>query len=321
MNDIVTVEQAQVPQVFVEGGLEPFIQKIREEVTADVYDISTAKGRKECASAAHKVARSKTYLDGLGKDLVTDIKAKAKVIDAERKRMRDILDDLKSEVRAPLDAWEQEEQQRVENIKYRIDNDITAAGAFQGTADAMDTVLADLEAIAIDDSFAEFTMDAAKAKDAAVTALKARIIVAREEERQAAEAARLEAERQENERREREERIAQEAAEKAKQEAEAAAQAEINRARQAEEQAQREASEAKAREEQAAEAERQRIAAEQAAKEAEEARRAKDIEHRREVHAAATSAIAKQTGIDDAAAARVLDAIICGYVPNVTINY
>ncbi len=33
-------------------------------------DIDTRKGRKAIASLAAKVARSKTYLDGLGKDLV-----------------------------------------------------------------------------------------------------------------------------------------------------------------------------------------------------------------------------------------------------------
>ncbi|EES5368095.1 cell envelope biogenesis protein TolA, partial [Escherichia coli] len=35
-----------------------------------VPDITTAKGRKEIAYLAYKVAQTKTYLDGLGKDLV-----------------------------------------------------------------------------------------------------------------------------------------------------------------------------------------------------------------------------------------------------------
>ncbi|OCS62006.1 hypothetical protein BBZ50_02590 [Escherichia coli] len=49
-----------------------------------VPDITTAKGRKEIASLAYKVAQTKTYLDGLGKDLVAELKEIPKLIDANR---------------------------------------------------------------------------------------------------------------------------------------------------------------------------------------------------------------------------------------------
>ncbi|EGT6367902.1 cell envelope biogenesis protein TolA, partial [Escherichia coli] len=50
-----------------------------------VPDITTAKGRKEIAYLAYKVAQTKTYLDGLGKDLVAELKEIPKLIDANRK--------------------------------------------------------------------------------------------------------------------------------------------------------------------------------------------------------------------------------------------
>lgn len=80
-------------QVFqAPNGLEPYLQKIRDEIDAFMPDVSTRKGREAIASIAYKVARSKTALDTVGKDLVADLKEIPKKIDAERKRMRDILD-------------------------------------------------------------------------------------------------------------------------------------------------------------------------------------------------------------------------------------
>ncbi len=97
-------------QVFQQAnGLDPYLQQIRAEIDSFVPDVSTKKGRDAIASIAHKVARSKTALDNVGKELVAELKEIPKKIDAERKRMRDTLDAWKDEVRAPLNEWEQAE--------------------------------------------------------------------------------------------------------------------------------------------------------------------------------------------------------------------
>ena len=67
-------------------------------------------GRDEIKSLAYKIARSKTTLDNIGKEHVAEIKAKAKAIDNLRAEMRDDLDALKHEIRAPLDEWEAEQE-------------------------------------------------------------------------------------------------------------------------------------------------------------------------------------------------------------------
>lgn len=58
---------------------------------------------------AHKVARSKTYIDNAGKDLVAELKALPKQIDESRRVVRERLDALKDEVRRPLTEWEAEQ--------------------------------------------------------------------------------------------------------------------------------------------------------------------------------------------------------------------
>ena len=93
-------------------GLDPYLQKIKAELDAFVPDVTTKKGRDAIASIAYKVAKGKTALDNIGKDLVAELKDVPKKIDAERKRMRDLLDLWKDEVRAPLTAWEEAEEAR-----------------------------------------------------------------------------------------------------------------------------------------------------------------------------------------------------------------
>ena len=84
--------------VYVENGLDPYLEQITQEARAFVPDLTTIKGRKAIASMAMKVAKSKTFLDGLGKDLNAEAKAKAKIVDNERKRCRELLDALRKEI-------------------------------------------------------------------------------------------------------------------------------------------------------------------------------------------------------------------------------
>ena len=139
MNDLVVIEQTNALAVFADGDkIDPILKAIREKATAFVPDLTTAKGRKEIASMAHKVAQSKTYLDGIGKALVDQYKEIPKKIDANRKLIRDELDKLKDEVRGPLTAWEDADVARVQGIKDRI-NDI-----YKHAAQTQDSVMVGL---------------------------------------------------------------------------------------------------------------------------------------------------------------------------------
>ena len=106
-----TLEQVNPLVIFKKGGMSSILSAIRSEVLSDLPDTSTDKGRKEIAANAYKVAKSKVFLDTLGKQLADDLNAKLKPINAERKLARDTLDDLKCEVRQPLTEWEQDQAQ------------------------------------------------------------------------------------------------------------------------------------------------------------------------------------------------------------------
>jgi len=112
-NQLVSVEKKNIMQVFTdEKGLDPYIKMIKDEVKNHNYDVSTKKGRDEITSLAHNVAKSKVYLDDLGKDLVSGWKNQSKKVDAARKIMRDELIALKEEARQPLTDWENEEEEK-----------------------------------------------------------------------------------------------------------------------------------------------------------------------------------------------------------------
>lgn len=273
--DIALVPKENALQVYsAENGLDPYLQKIRAEIDSFVPDVSTRKGREAIASIAYKVARSKTALDGVGKDLVAELKEVPKKIDAERKRMRDLLDAWQAEVRRPLTEWEEAEEARKakhqETINWlnsfaTVDQDETSAG--------LRVLMDDVEHFQIGEYLEEFEAEAARAKDKALAFLRDAVAKREQYEAEQAELERLRAEAAACEQKEREERIAREAAEAERLAAERRAQEERDAAtrREAEAKAAAERRElelklqAEQAERAAAQAEANRIAAEQRA--------------------------------------------------------
>jgi len=338
-------------QVFqAANGLDPYLQKIRAEIDGFTPDVSTKKGRDSIASIAHKVARSKTALDNVGKELVAELKEIPKKIDDERRRMRDLLDAWKDEVRKPLTEWEAAEAARIAGHKETL----AWLASFVDqradlTAEQLQLQLTEVEAFEISAALDEFEADAARGKDKAVAALREQLARRIAHEEQLAEIARFNAEKAEREQKEREERIAREAAERATREAEQRAQAERDaaakreadakaaaerrelemklqaeradleklEAQQRAEQAERNAA---AQAERAAAAERQRIADEQASAEREAKAREADKARRAEVNRAALAAFIAG-GMPEACAKQAVTLIAKRQIPGVAITY
>jgi hypothetical protein len=224
MTDLMIVETTDLARLYESSeSIDRLLSDIRAKATSLVADVATTKGRKEIASMAFAISRTKTALDDAGKTLVAEQKKRLALVDAERKKVRDQLDALRNEVRRPLDDWEQAERDRVAALDARL-ADLSFLPS--GSSAFADQRLTWIESVAIDDSWQERVADAAKAKDAAITAWKAYRIVTAEAERakaEAAERARIEAERRaEQARREQEARHQSElmAAERARIEAE-----------------------------------------------------------------------------------------------------
>lgn len=114
-NELIVVKALVPAVVFAPGGVEALVDKLERDVRAEItkLDISTPKGRDEIRSLAFKVARSKTAIDDMGKNLVAEWKEKANLVDADRRLLRERLDNLKIEARKPLTEWEDAEKTRV----------------------------------------------------------------------------------------------------------------------------------------------------------------------------------------------------------------
>jgi chromosome segregation ATPase len=258
-------------EVFTGEKLDVILTQITKEAKNFIPDPTNEKGRKEIASMAYKVARSKTVLDDLGKDLVTDWKSKAKLVDEARKKSRDYLDALKDEVREPLTKWEIAEESRLAAEKLAAEIDKA-----RDEADMENALIQKQKELAARESELLRKEEEAKAKAEAEAAEKARI-----EKEAADEKARVE----------REESIRKEAEAQAKADAaEALAKAERDKVA-AEERAKLEAKQA----------EKNRIAAElkakadqeAAVKAAQEAERARVEQERKEKDAAEAKAKAE----------------------------
>lgn len=189
---LVTVPSNIALAVFTRPGLiQTYLAHVRREIDSFVPDVSTPAGRKEIASVAYKVARSKSALDEVGKALVDDLKDVPKKIDKTRQIIKETLDRWRDEVRAPLNAWEKAESDR-KDLHLNELKRIGALAVDDGAAlDILRDRLAQAKAVKITEACGEYQGDYALGKDRAVTALEG-LITAREiADAKAAEEARL----------------------------------------------------------------------------------------------------------------------------------
>lgn len=91
-------------------NIDKLLAEIRESALAFSPDVSKASDRKKTISIASKVASLKVFLDSTGKELGADLKKELDCILADRKKIRDTLDDLKIEVRQPVTDWEDQKK-------------------------------------------------------------------------------------------------------------------------------------------------------------------------------------------------------------------
>ena len=347
MSELILLEKLD-PAVVYSGGLDSVLEKLAEEAKAIAADISTEKGRKEIASNAYKVARSKTLLDDMGKKLGEEAKAKLDAINADRKKARDFCDALKDDVRKPLTDWENAEKQRIEKREADIAEIISAGNYTLANwqtlpMDAMRERLLEIKGEKLSD-WEEFEARAQEVIAKSSEQISDAITRREKHDAEQAELARLRAEAEERrkqdeerQRIEREEKMKAEVAEKARREAEEKAAAEIRAAdeRAASEAAARKAAEEKAerdrveaaaraeREKQAAvDAERQRAAAVAKAEADATAKREADIQHKAKINNEVLAAFAAlDCVLGEAAAKWIVVAIASGKIPHVKISY
>nr|DAE54963.1 MAG TPA: hypothetical protein [Caudoviricetes sp.] len=329
--DLVVIEKSNAMAVFTsKEQLDPLLEKIETEARSLIPDLTTKKGRDAIASMAHKVARSKTYIDNAGKDLVAELKALPKQIDESRRIVRERLDALKDEVRRPLTEWEAEQ----ERIKAEEEMNAWHAEALEMNAEFDRQLAARREAdhemaLLMNDKFdrdreeqRRLAEQARRDREEQIKREAAEQAKREAEERHRAEmeaasrreaearAATERAEREAREAQERTARLAQEAREQAEREKQAAIEAEQRKAREEADRIKREAEQKEA----TRLAEEKRIADETAKREA-------DVKHRKAVGTDIVNALMANTSLTREQAIEVLTVLKDGLIPRAKINY
>lgn len=268
------ISEENAPAIYVAGGLGQFFDAVAAEVTAEVPDLTTRKGRERIASLAAKVSKSKTAVEKPGRDYLKRLKEMPKVVEAELRDFVNKMDALRDATRQPLTDWEQAEIARTDAHVDAIQR-IKDLAIFETapTSDHLANIIADLEQLEIGDSWEEFLAEAAQVKDRTLIKLRALHAERARYEAEQAELIRLRAEAEAQAQRDRDAQIAREAEERTRREAEQRAQAEREAAARREQELLDQAAAAQRAAEQAArdaeaQAERQRLQLEQQAEQA-----------------------------------------------------
>lgn len=336
MSDLITTDQIKPEQVFAPKGAEIVLKVIRQRIDEFVPEVTTAAGRKEIASFAHKVAQCKTLLDGVGKDLVSEAKQKVKEVDAERKKIRDTLDEWKADVRKPLTEWEEREANRKAALEAKV-TAIDALWQFPANAqipsETLEENLGKAQSLVINEElYEDFYRPATDAKQRTIMTLEQMLADAKKREAEQAELERLRKEAAERAKRDEEERLRKEGEERARREAEAKAEqerkdreAEQRRQQEALERAEREKAEAEQRTKDAEEKAKREAAeaAERRARQEQEARekRERDQALRSRIKAEIVKSLDEHCVLMPDTADEVADAIMAGKIQHVTANF
>ncbi|HHL1333990.1 MULTISPECIES: hypothetical protein [Klebsiella pneumoniae complex] len=318
--DLVVIEKKNAMAVFTNNDqLDPLIEAIEKEARSLVPDVTTKKGRDAIASMAHKVARSKTYIDNAGKDLVAELKALPKQIDESRRVVRERLDALKDEVRRPLTEWEAEQ----ERIKAEEAMNALHVEALVMNEEFDRQLAARIES---DHEMALLMNDAFDREQADKAAEAERQRIAHEEEIKRLAVAAAAREVEQRAQREREEAALREAALKAQAEQAERDRIAAEQKAEADKKAAVEAERRKAQEEadrirREAEQREQARLAEEKRKADEQARREADVKHRKAVGVEVVKALMANTSLTRDQAIEVLTAVKDGRIPHTGISY
>ncbi|EKN6097870.1 TPA: hypothetical protein ACW96C_004436 [Yersinia enterocolitica] len=329
---VIDIKPEQAPTLYVAGGLDSFLEYIRE-MTREVPDVTTKKGRDRIGSIARMIGSSKKAVEEPGRDYLRSLKDPIKPAEKELKRFVDECDDIRDAFLKPRIEWEAEQERLAAESAYAAMWQEAHEMDARFTIERAEKLAAEIEvahemALLMNDAFDRDAKEKAEEVE--------RLRKAHEEfiANEAAEKAKREAEEKAKrdieaaEQRERDAKLAQERAEREKMEATELA--ERNRIA-AEQKAEREKQEAIAAEQRKAQEEADRIKREAKQKEdarlAEEKRiadeaaaRAANVEHKRTINQQAVADLVA-AGIPEECAVKCVKAIAKGQVSAIAITY
>lgn len=179
-------------ELFKPDTMTNVLATITSVVREHVADVTTERGRKEIASLAMRVSKSKVVIDNAGKGLVEDWKKQASAVDKERKRARDTLDALRDECRKPLTDYEAAEAKALAAAEAAIAELVRQSSDTRLNSDEIGKLMLRIMTEANDQKFGKHQGKFDEARNEALTKLSALLVDARAREH----AQRVEAERQ-----------------------------------------------------------------------------------------------------------------------------
>ena len=109
--------QADIEAIFLhDENFVPMLEQVKKIARGLVADVHTKEGIAARKSLNRKLAGLKNAIEAEGKKVAAALKAKPKIVDATRKRVKDTLEMLQEEVMAPINAIEAR-QQEIEEIR------------------------------------------------------------------------------------------------------------------------------------------------------------------------------------------------------------
>jgi len=218
-NELVILDEktlALPEKLFTPEGIDQILKDIKARAKEFEPDMTTEKGRKAIASMAYQISRTKTFLDEKGLTLTAGWAAQKKLVDLERNKVKSTLDDLRDEIRAPLNEWEDLNEKRINERKERIESLANGKNfSSEHSLEVIQNVIKDLNVL-IDFDWQEFSFKAKTTFDESMAHLvkieaQVKIHLAEKEELD-----KLRKEKEERDQKDREDKIAKDAADKAK---------------------------------------------------------------------------------------------------------
>lgn len=223
-NALIEVATSNPVQLFTSAeAFDALFARMQEELANTPTDTGSEAKRAKIRSAAHKVSRTKEAIKKARLGLTEQWRNQTNAVNAAGKVIEEKLVEYRNQIRAPLDAWEDAEDERVKACHATVARFTAAAQIALGdTAEAVRARLDEVRNTAIDpEVFQDLENDAVSRKEHAIAVLELGV---EKLEREEADRAQVERDREELARlREIEARRAQEeadrlAAEKAKEE-------------------------------------------------------------------------------------------------------
>jgi hypothetical protein len=198
---IITIDDISAdnaPAIYVAGGLNQFLEAVKAEVTVEVPDLTSRKGRERIASLAAKVSKSKAAVEKPGREYLKRLKEMPKVVEAELREFVNSMDALRDTTRQPLTEWEKAEDARIDAHNDRLEwLRGLPLNLASDTSSHVQGLIDQAEAVAIDDQWEEFKAEAGGAKDLALKALRSLLAEFQRYEAEQAELASLRREAEE----------------------------------------------------------------------------------------------------------------------------